>query len=254
MEDPAPSLFYTGLVADLFAALRSVEPDPEPYDRFVRSFGTPALELGCGTGDPLLELRRRGLDVEGLDSSPDMLARCRARAEEAGIGVVLHESPIESMELGRTFGSIFLAGPTFNLLPDDAAAAAALARIASHLDPDGAALVPLFVPDPVEPAALGVPREHVRSDGVLLRVSSQSSVRDEVARTQRTVLRYELVRDGSTERTDREWLLHWHTQDGFRALAAGAGLETLAVLTAAGGPAAATDTEVAFLLRPATAG
>ena len=76
----SPSQFYTGLVAELYARLRSADPDVETCAQFVARYGTPALELGCGDGDPMLELRRRGLDVEGLDSSADMLDRCRERA------------------------------------------------------------------------------------------------------------------------------------------------------------------------------
>ena len=59
-----PASFYTGLVADLYGPLRSVVQDPEPYVRFIELSGEPALELGCGDGDPLLELRSRGIDVE----------------------------------------------------------------------------------------------------------------------------------------------------------------------------------------------
>ena len=49
----APSQFYTGLVAELYASLRSADPDVETCARFVTRNGTPALELGCGDGDPL---------------------------------------------------------------------------------------------------------------------------------------------------------------------------------------------------------
>ena len=62
---------------------------------------------------------------------------------------------------------------------------------------------------------------------------------DVAARTRRTMLRYERVRDGRTETVDREWLLHWHTVDGFRALASSRGTRrSTAVLDDDGSPAA----------------
>jgi len=181
MEPDRPADFYSGLVAELYAVLRSSDPDPEPYARFVERSGTPALELGCGDGDPLLALRRRGLDVEGLDSSADMLDRCRRRAAVLGIDVVLHESSIESMELGRTYRSIFLAGPTFDLLADDDTAGRALQRIALHLAPDGRVLIPLFVPLVVGQRAIGSGPVHTDDDGTVLRcitVSVSSATAD----------------------------------------------------------------------------
>jgi hypothetical protein len=66
-----------------------------------------------------LTLRERGLDVEGVDSSSDMLARCRAAAAERGLTVTVHCQAMQDLHLDRRFRSIFLAGPTFNLLPDD---------------------------------------------------------------------------------------------------------------------------------------
>ena len=79
----------------------------------------PALELGCGDGDPLLTLRAAGLDVEGLGSSADMLAKLRQAAEQLHLDVTVHHSTIEDMDLGKTYRSVFLAGPTFNLLIDE---------------------------------------------------------------------------------------------------------------------------------------
>lgn len=226
MPGEEPALFYTGLVARLYAPLRGRAPDPGPCARFVERHGEPALELGCGDGDPLLELRRRGLDVEGLDASADMLARCRARAEAEGLDVVLHEARFESMALGRRYRSIFLAGPTFNLLPDDDLAAAALARIAEHLDDGGAALVPLHVPPPVPEAVLGRPRTTTEPDGTVLSFSIVDAERDEAARRQACLLRYEAV----GEVVEREWVLHWFDRSTFAAMAAGAGLRVDQIL------------------------
>jgi trans-aconitate methyltransferase len=244
-----PALFYTGLVADLYAPLRSAgPPDPAPYLRFVRRAGQPALELGCGDGDPLLDLRARGLDVEGLDASPDMLARCRVRAEARGLAVTLHESPMESMELRRHYRSIYLAGPTFNLLTDDDTAWRALARIRAHLEPDGSALIPLFVPPPVLPRTIGTPRTHVMEDGTTLRFTVTGVERDDAARLQVNHTRYERERDGEVEVLERDWILHWYTHEGFRQLVSDAGLLVDELLGEDGAPAPPEATTYAFVV------
>jgi SAM-dependent methyltransferase len=242
------SQFYTGLVAELYGPLRSAVPDPEPYTRFVERHGGPALELGCGDGDPILALRERGLDVDGVDSSPDMLARCQSRAGERGLDVDLYEQTMEQLDLPRRYRAIYLAGPTFNLLTDDQAALAALQRIGRHLVPDGVALVPLFIPDPTPDEQFGVTREHVTDDGRVQRVSAVSETRDDERRLQTTVLRYESTRDGVAEVLERPWQLHWHTQEGFAALAAGAGLTVSAIRSPTGGDAAPDATSFVFFL------
>ena len=252
METVDPSDFYTGLVAQLYSPLRGSDaPDPKPYAAFIAASGEPALELGCGDGDPLLQLRARALDVEGLDSTADMLARLRERAEAQGLDVVVHHSTIEAMELRRRYRSIFLAGPTFNLLPDDDTVWHALDRIRTHLEPGGGALIPLFVPKRTERVAFGVARAHTAEDGSEMRVTALSETRDVANRLQVTVLRYELeTPDGETTTEDRPWVLHWHTQDGFRSLAEEAGLTVTAVLAPDGSPVGPDDTVFVFWLEP----
>ena len=241
-----PSEFYTGLVAQLYGPLRSAAPDPEPYARFVARSGEPALELGCGDGDPLLALRRRGLDVEGLDSSADMLERCRAAAAREKLDVVVHHQTMETMDLPRRYRTIYLAGPTLNLLPDDDVTRRALERIEAHLEPRGSALIPLFVPEATPPDRLGVARERVSEDGTVMRFTALSEVRDEQARQQITMTRYESISAGATVTEERPWLLHWHTQAGFRRLCTDAGLMVTAVLAPGGGRAGPDDDTVVF--------
>jgi SAM-dependent methyltransferase len=238
--DPAavdPSQFYTGLVADLYAPLKSVSPDPEPYARFIAEAGEPALELGCGDGEPLIELRKRGLDVEGLDASTDMLERCRNVAAREAVTVVLHHQTMQDMQLPRCYRSIFIAGPTFNLLPDDNAARQALSRIRTHLDPCGSALIPLFILTVTPEDKLGHARETRTSDGLVLRVTAVAQQHDEPRRVQTTVLRYERLTSDATEVLERPWVVHWWTQQGFSEIAASAGFSIVSVLDPHGRPA-----------------
>ena len=242
--------FYTGVVAELYRHLRSETPDPEPYARFVERSGQPALELGCGDGDPILDLRERGLDVEGVDSSLDMLDRCRVAAHARGVDVTLHHTTFEAMDLGRRYRSIYLAGATFNLLPDDEAVRLALNRIAAHLHADGAVLIPLFVPQLPAESAIGRVQEHVTPEGVEMRVTTLQVERDEKARDQTATLRYEVV-DGDDQRVvDRSWKLHWFEQEAFAAMAAEAGLVTQGVYDRGGTPSSVHDTAFTFLLQP----
>ena len=79
MDDTDPADFYTGIVVDVYGPLRSSTSDPRICAAFVGVWGEPALELGCGDGHPLLTLRADGLDVEGVDSSADMLSKLPTR-------------------------------------------------------------------------------------------------------------------------------------------------------------------------------
>lgn len=233
-EELSADQFSTGLVAEAYAVLKSTSFDAARYLAFVRSAREPALEIGCGDGDPLLDLRAEEIDIDGLDSSKDMLDRCASRADERGLSVVLHHQPMEQMDTGRRYRSIYLAGPTFTLLPDDDVALAALQRIRDHLEPDGAALVPLWVPGPTPAEAFGAARTFTAEDGTVLRYTALAEEYDTEGRTRRTSVRYEKDHPGTDtdavgttqagDVAEREWIIHWQTPETFTDLCEQAGL------------------------------
>lgn len=51
--------------------------------------GGPALELGIGTGRIALPLRERGVSVHGIDASPAMVAKLRAKPGGAEVPVTM---------------------------------------------------------------------------------------------------------------------------------------------------------------------
>lgn len=215
--------FYTGIVAEVYAALRSTHFDAGPYETFVRTHGQPALELGCGDDGPFFELAAAGYDVTGVDSSVDMVRRGRDRLRRDGLLAPIHHQRMEDLALGTRFASIYLAGPTFTLLPDDAAASRCLRAIARHLRPDGAALIPLWVPPPTPPETMGLPRVAGTAAGEA-RYTILDETYDVARRTRVTHARYELITDEETLVEDRDWLLHWFTEEVFRELARAARL------------------------------
>jgi len=216
--------FYSGIVADAYPKLKSTSFDSQRYADFVRSWGEPGLEIGCGDGEPLLALCAAGLDVDGIDSSLDMVQRCRANAHEVGLNVSVHHQRVEQLDLQRRYASIYFAGPTFNLLPDDARSLQALAAIRDHLAEDGAALIPLWIPGPTPTDQLGRWREADDDHGTRLRHLAQSETYDRENRTRATASRYERVTTDGTEYVEREWIIHWQTPQSFTELCADAGL------------------------------
>ena len=78
-------------------------------------------------------------------------------------------------------------------------------------------------------------------------IDGVSVERDESDRVQTSLMRYE--RDD--EVLERVWTLHWHTQDGFRALAESAGLHVASVVDEHGRPAEPDARSFAFWLTAA---
>lgn len=248
-----PALFYTGLVADLYDPLAAERARAEDYVPFLERSGTPALELACGTGRPLLELAALGYDVDGLDASADMLAHCRRAAQQQGLEVNLYQARMQEFTLPRRYRSIFLAGASFTLLTSDADARAALDCMRSHLLPGGSVLIPLERVDAAAVRAeLGRFRETDGGDGSRLRcaalaVHSTADGRD-VARRLRYERRWP---DGRREVLERVWRTRAWPPHDFERLLEQSGFESIRMRRPGGGPA---DPDAALFVALARAG
>lgn len=74
---------------------------------FVMRFAPASvLDAGCGTGRVARELARRGVDAIGVDIDADMLATARRKAP----ALAWHCADLVSVDLGRTFDVVVLAG------------------------------------------------------------------------------------------------------------------------------------------------
>jgi SAM-dependent methyltransferase len=93
------------------------------------------LDAGCGTGRVAIELARRGVEVVGVDVDPSMIATARANGPE----VEWHEHDLTTLDLGRVFDVVVLAGN-----------------------------VPLFTPSGTQPALVRSCARHVAADGLLV--------------------------------------------------------------------------------------
>ena len=78
---------YRGMMAAAWDLLRgdtSGWEDRPFYLAAIGASGEPALDVGCGTGRLLLDYRQQGIDIEGVDDSPEMLGICRDKLRGSG--------------------------------------------------------------------------------------------------------------------------------------------------------------------------
>ena len=96
------------------------------------------LDLGCGTGTLMLELARRGYDMTGVDSSPEMLAKARENAESAGIENVLWLcQDMSAFELYGTVDAVISTCDSLNYLTKTDELRRCFSLVHNYLVPDG---------------------------------------------------------------------------------------------------------------------
>lgn len=135
-----PDYEYTGLIAQAWDLLRgdtSRWEDRFFYLEVIRRYGQPVLDVGCGTGRLLLDYLAQGIDIDGADNSPEMLALCRQKAAAQGLQPRLYEQTMETLDLPRRYRVILVPSSSLQLVIEPAQAAQALQRFHAHLLPGG---------------------------------------------------------------------------------------------------------------------
>jgi SAM-dependent methyltransferase len=104
----------------------------------------PVLELAIGTGRIALPLAARGVRVDGIDISPAMVARLRAKPGGDQISVTMGD--FSEVPVSGTYRLVYVVYNTlFNLLTQDDQVRC-FENVAAHLTDDGSFVVEAFVP------------------------------------------------------------------------------------------------------------
>jgi len=107
--------------------------------------GGAVLEFGIGTGRLALPLVERGLQVDGIDGSADMVAQLREKPGGGELRVEIGD--FATTATGRRYRVVVLAFDTINALPTQDAQVATFANAAAQLEPGGVFVVENWVPD-----------------------------------------------------------------------------------------------------------
>ena len=105
------------------------------WEELAARAGGTVLELGSGTGRVALHLARRGHEVVGLDSAPELLAVLEERGAELPVSTL--EADARSFELGSPVSLVLAPTHLLQLLADAGERAESLRCIAAALNPGG---------------------------------------------------------------------------------------------------------------------
>jgi SAM-dependent methyltransferase len=96
----------------------------------------PVLDVGCGTGENILEMAARGYEAAGIDAAPRAIGKAIDKARERGLSVkFLVTDALALATLGRRFRTVIDSG-LFHVFDDDERAIFA-ASVADVLEPGG---------------------------------------------------------------------------------------------------------------------
>lgn len=191
---------YHGMLAefwDLFRGDTSTWEDRFFYLDVVKKYGQPVLDVGCGTGRILLDFIQQGIDIDGVDNSPDMLALLQQKAEKLNLHPTVYQQEMTELSLPRKYQTILVPSSSFQLLLYEKLPPIAMNRFYEHLLPGGVLAMPFMTLwKQGEPLENEFTREVVRpEDGATIR-RWQYSCFDTETDLEDTIDRYEIILDG----------------------------------------------------------
>ncbi len=196
---------YRGLMASNWDLLRgdtSDWPDRPFFRKIILNNGQPALDVGCGTGRLLLDYLSEGLEVEGVDNSPEMIEICLEKAKKLDLQPVIYQQALESLDLPRRYRTIFIPSSSFQLVTDLTAAETALNRCFQHLEHGGKLVMSIMdISSSTNGEWVQVAEQKRAHDELVVRRWLKSTY-DPSAQWEHTEDRYELVRDGEIIETE----------------------------------------------------
>jgi SAM-dependent methyltransferase len=195
-----PNYEYYGLMVKYWDLLRG---DTSRWsDRFfyldvIQKYGGPVLDVGCSSGRLILDYLYQGLDVDGVDISPEMLELCQRNAERKGLQPRLYNQSMTELNLPRKYKTILVPSSSIQLLLDPGQPQWAMQRFYEHLEPGGVLTAPFMTlwqaGDPLEGEFT---QEATRSeDGATIRRTGWSRFNPET-RMEDTRDTWEVIKDG----------------------------------------------------------
>ena len=166
MKAPLPD-YFAGEVAERYDETSGDMFDPAVLDPAVQFFAElagdgAALEFGIGTGRVALPLSGRGIRVEGIDLSPDMVGKLREKPGADSIRVTVGD--IATTRVDGKFSLVYVVWNTLNNLTTQEAQLSCFENAAAHLEGGGCFVVEVGMPNNAPLEVFDLSETHVGID------------------------------------------------------------------------------------------
>ena len=95
------------------------------------------LDLACGTGSLTIELKKRGVDVYGVDASVDMLSEAMQKSLEQGFNILFLNQKMQELDLYGTVDTCVCTLDSINHITDSKTLEKAFDRVGLFMNSGG---------------------------------------------------------------------------------------------------------------------
>lgn len=192
--------------------------DIEFYRDILLSRSGPVLEPAVGSGRILIPLIEAGIEVDGVDTSEEMLSSCRKRCHDRGIEVSLYKGSMVNFSIPKRYSALIVPTGSFLLMEKREDSVKALATFGEHLSAGGLFVVDLIFPDSFDTTAPTF-RSWVTLDGAVITLESRLVEVNFLNQTTTSLFRYEKWREGRLVDSELErFSLRWYGIDEFQMI------------------------------------
>lgn len=187
------------------------------------------LEPAAGTGRMLIPLLENGLQVDGFDLSPEMLAICRENCKKRGLKPYLCEGEMESFSSDANYEAIILPAGSFLLLHRREDAIKALQNFHHHLTDGGKLILDIFLQTDFDLGKVST-RTWECGNGDIISLESKTVEVDYIHQHSVSHSRYEKWRNGKLLQTELErFPLRWFGVEEFKQLLEQTGFQDIVI-------------------------
>jgi len=146
---PMASITWGPDIAEVYDETYTAGFDPATLDPVVDFLadlarGRPAVEFAVGTGRVALPLAERGIPVQGIELSPHMAERLRAKPGAEAVPVTIGD--MTTTRVPGSFSLVYLLANTIMNVTRQDEQVAVFVNAAEHLEPGGCFVVEVMVP------------------------------------------------------------------------------------------------------------